>query len=241
MKKAFVLMLVLMLSLSFLLTVRAESMPSLYEALLSLMNGRQFILTVNAVGTDELEPMLAPYGTVTCMLYQKGGRIILTAACEREARLDAIADSEGVQISTNLTEAGEYACEWDSLQPAVTLTKDELSVRLTFPNYEWINFSFKVKGPNPADCELEIKGSYMTGPGVIHSLWDGLTSHDGETSREFYLSIAEDEYAIVGEGTETIESAEDGSLVITREDECVVTHNDAEVGTLILGSTLEIR
>ena len=146
MKKAFVLMLVLMLSLSFLLTVRAESMPSLYEALLSLMNGRQFILTVNAVGTDELEPMLAPYGAVTCMLYQKGGRIILTAACEREARLDAIADSEGVQISTNLTEAGEYACEWDSLQPAVTLTKDELSVRLTFPNYEWINFSFKVKG-----------------------------------------------------------------------------------------------
>ena len=60
------LFLMLVLIMSFSLTVRAEGMSPLYDTMLSLMDGRQFTLTLNATGTDELAPIIASYGTVIC-------------------------------------------------------------------------------------------------------------------------------------------------------------------------------
>ncbi len=224
----------------------AENEADVFGALTALMNGRQFTLTVEAEGTDEAADFIARYGKVTCTLFQQDNQILLNAACEGDAFLNAVATAEDVRITTNLIENGEISCAWAELLPNVSLTRDEkgnsaFTVGMTGPDHELINFSCKVSGSDPADCEIEIHIGFITGPGNVHSLWDGYTNQDGETSREFYFSFSEEEYAIESEGTVNVETAEDGAVTITRDESGDVLHNEDEIGTVTIHSVLTIK
>ena len=125
--------------------------------------------------------------------------------------------------------------------PEVSADKNEVSVRMTGPDHELITFSCKIIGSEPADCTAEVHIGYITGPGNVHSLWDGITSHEGKAGREFYFTFSEEEYAIEGEGTTAMRTAEDGMTFIDRDEECLVTYNEDELGTVTFHSTLAIR
>lgn len=239
MKKWTALLLTLLLMAS--VCAQTENIPTVYDTLVSLIDGRQFTLTVTAEGSEELADVIAPYGTVTCVLHQENGQITLTASCEGDAYLNAWATAEAVRFDTNLLENGSFTCDWAALEPKLSVEAGQISVTMTGPDHELISFSCKVKGDDPADCEAEIHIGFITGPGNVHSLWDGITNKDGETSREFYFTFSEEEYAIEGEGTNTVETAEDGSMILFREEECTVTYNEDEIGTVTFRSTLTIQ
>ena len=237
-------MLALLLALLFLggCFAQAESAESVYDVLAYLMNGRTFTLTVNAESeAEELAKVIAQYGTVTCALRQENDEILLAAACDGNAYLNATATKEGVRFETNLIENGTFSSDWAALAPVIIREAGVFSVTMTGPDHEMIRFTCKVSGETPDDCQVEIDIGYITGPGNVHSLWDGMTNDSGETSREFYFTFSEEEYGLECEGASTTESAEDGSLIITREETGVLTYQEDELGEITFRSTLTIR
>ena len=111
---------------------------------------------------------------------------------------------------------------------------------MTGPDHELIRLTCSVSGSSPDDCQVEIDIGYITGPGNVHSLWDGITCNGSETSREFFFTFSEEEYGIAGEGTVDCQETEDGGLVITRDEECIVTYQEDELGAVIFHSVLSI-
>ena len=221
---------------------QAESAESMYDVLTHLMNGRTFTLTVTAESeAEELANVIAQYGAVTCTLRQENDEILFTAACDGDAYLNAAATKEGVRFDTNLIENGTFSSNWAALVPVISQEADKFSVTMTGPDHELIRFTCKVSGTTPDDCQVEIDIGYITGPGNVHSLWDGMTNDSGETSREFYFTFSEEEYGLECEGASTTESAEDGSLIITREETGVLTYQEDELGEITFRSTLTIR
>ena len=210
MKKMFALLLmILFLGGCF---AQAESAESVYDVLTHLMNGRTFTLTVTAESeAEELANVIAQYGAVTCTLRQENDEILLTAACDGDAYLNATATKDGVRFT------------------------------MTGPDHELIRFTCKASGESPDDCQVEIDIGYITGPGNVHSLWDSITNEDGKSSREFYFTFSEEEYGMECEGASSTETAEDGSLIITREETGVLTYQEDELGEIIFRSTLTIQ
>lgn len=239
MKKLFALLLASLLLLSVLPVAFAEDAPSVYDALVSLVNGRTFTLTVSAEADGELADVIARYGTVTCTLRQDGDRLLLNAACEGEAFLNVTADAEGLAFETNLLENNAQNYTWASLEPSVKLDGGRFEVSMTGPDHELIRFSCSIDGESPDDYYAEIQVGFITGPGNVHSLWDGLSAHEGEAAREFYFSFSEEEYALEGEGAESVERADDG-LTITRDEELTVTYNEDELGTVAIHAVLTV-
>ena len=232
---------VLLLALMFMFSASAKAESPVYGLMTRLLAGREFSLTVSAEADGDLADIAARYGQAVCTLRQENDRIILSASCEGEAYLNAIFTEEGVSVDTNLIENGVYQTAWAALMPEVSADKNEVSVRMTGPDHELITFSCKIIGSELADCTAEVHIGYITGPGNVHSLWDGITSHEGKAGREFYFTFSEEEYAIEGEGTTAMRTAEDGTTFIDRDEECLVTYNEDELGTVTFHSTLAIR
>ena len=223
------------------LMTRAESAAPVYDALRALMNGRQFTLTVSAEAEGELAETAAAYGTVTCRLWQEEDQILLQAACEGDAYLNAAATAQGVRFDTNLIENGTFSSNWAALVPVISQEADKFSVTMTGPDHELIRFTCKVSGTTPDDCQVEIDIGYITGPGNVHNLWDGIANEGGETSREFFFTFSEEEYGMECEGTSIVETAEDGSVTLTREETGVLTYQEDELGEITFHSTLTIQ
>ena len=240
MKKLVALLLaMLLLSVCF---AQAESAESVYDVLTHLMNGRTFTLTVTAESeTEKLANVIAQYGAVTCALRQENDEILLTAACDGNAYLNATATKEGVRFETNLIENGTFSSDWADLAPVITREEGLVSVTMTGPDHEMIRFTCKVSGETPDDCLVEIDIGYITGPGNVHSLWDGITNEGSETSREFYFTFSEEEYGMECEGTSIVETAEDGSVTLTREETGVLTYQEDELGEITFHSTLTVQ
>ena len=240
MKKMFALLLmILFLGGCF---AQAESAESVYDVLTLLMNGRTFTLTVTAESeAEELANVIAQYGAVTCALRQENDEILLTAACDGDAYLNAAATKEGVRFDTNLIENGTFSSNWAALVPVISQEADKFSVTMTGPDHELIRFTCKVSGTTPDDCQVEIDIGYITGPGNVHSLWDGIANEGGETSREFFFTFSEEEYGMECEGTSIVETAEDGSVTLTREETGVLTYQEDELGEITFHSTLTIQ
>ena len=237
-------MLALLLAMLFLGVCfsQAESAESVYDVLSGFMNGRIFTLTVSAESeAEELANVIAQYGTVTCTLRQENDEILLTAACDGDAYLTAAATKDGVRFDTNLIENGTFSSDWAALAPVITHEADRFSVTMTGPDHELIRFTCKVSGAMPDDCQVEIDIGYITGPGNVHSLWDGITNDGGETSREFFFTFSEEEYGLECEGTSAVETGEDGSLILSREETGVLTYQEDELGKITFRSTLTIH
>ena len=237
-------MLALLLAMLFLgvCFAQAESAESVYDVLSGFMNGRIFTLTVSAESeAEELANVIAQYGAVTCALRQENDEILLTAACDGDAYLTAAATKDGVRFDTNLIENGTFSSDWAALVPVITREAGTFSVTMTGPDHELIRFTCKASGESPDDCQVEIDIGYITGPGNVHSLWDGITNDGGETSREFFFTFSEEEYGMECEGTSTTESVEDGSLIITREETGVLTYQEDELGEITFHSALTIQ
>ena len=239
MRKGIAVLLTLLLLL--IPAAQAENSLSVYDVLVKWMDGRQFTLSVIAEASEGLADIIAPYGTVTCILRQENEQITLNAFCEGDAYLNVCATAEAVRIDTNLIENGVFESDWAALAPKVSVDAHQINVTMTGPDHELISFSCKVAGSDPTDCEVEVHIGFITGPGNVHSLWDGIANEAGETSREFYFTFSEEEYAIEGEGTNAVEIAEDGSVTLFREEECTVTYNEDEIGTVTIRSTLSIQ
>ena len=223
-------------------SAQTESAGSMYETLTHLLRGRAFTLTVTAESDLEgLADIIARYGTVTCTLRQENDAILLTAACDGDAYLNAAANAEGVRFETNLTENGTFSSLWAAMVPVITCEADTFSVTMTGPDHELIRFTCKVSGTTPDDCQVEIDIGYITGPGNVHSLWDGITNEGGETRREFFFTFSEEEYGMETSGTSAVETAEDGSLIITREETGVLTYQEDEIGEITFRSALTCR
>jgi len=221
---------------------QAESAESVYDVLTHLMNGRTFTLTVTAESeAEELANVIAQYGAVTCTLRQENDEILLTTACDGDAYLNAAATKEGVRFDTNLIENGTFSSNWAALVPVISQEADKFSVTMTGPDHELIRFTCKVSGTTPDDCQVEIDIGYITGPGNVHSLWDGIANEGGETSREFFFTFSEEEYGMECEGTSIVETAEDGSVTLTREETGVLTYQEDELGEITFHSTLTIQ
>ncbi len=239
MKKTILLLVFLLLGLC---TAHAESPDSVYEVLSGLLSERTFTLTVSAESdTDALNLIIAQYGTVFCTLGQEDNEIHLKASCDGDAFLNAALSKEGVSFQTNLIKNRTFACSWPELEPSILYEADAFSVTMTGPDHELIRFNCQVQGTDPSDCQVEIDIGYITGPGNVHSLWDSITSKDGESSREFYFTFSEEEYGIAGDGTASVETAENGGITLTREENCTVMYQEDELGDITFRSTLNIQ
>lgn len=221
------------------LNAGAES--AVFDTLTRLMNNRIFTLTVSAESTDSLAEIIERYGTVRCDLHQEEDRIVLDAVCDGDAYLKATATADGVEFETNLIENGSFSSNWAALEPQLTETEGRISVTMTGPDHELIRFTCSVEGTDVTDCQVEIDIGYITGPGNVHSLWDGITNKETETSREFFFTFSEEEYALEGEGTLLAERGEDGGLTLSRDETCTVTYLEDELGEVIFHSVLTVR
>ena len=235
------MMTVLLILLMLAACAQAEETMTVYDVLAGLIGGRQFTLTVTAEGTEGLEDIVSDYGTVVCDLRREDEKILLDVTCDGNACLNVCAEAEKVKFDTDLIAFGSFESEWAALEPNVSVDDHQISITMTGPDHELISFSCKVTGSDPADCRVEIRAGFITGPGNVYSLWDGITNTDNETSYEFYFSFSEEEYVIEGEGTNTVGSTDDGGIFLNREEECIVTVNEDEIGTLTIRSTLTIH
>ena len=242
MKKMFSVLLCVLLLLTAQPAAFAEE-PSVYDALMSFVDGREFSLTVRAETEAEgrLADMLSAYGTIRATLRQEGDELLLHAACEGDAYLKLTANAETVSFETNLLENGRQSYAWSALEPSVILDGERFEVSMTGPDHELIRFSFEISAESAEEYDLEIQIGYITGPGNVHSLWDGVGCHGGESSREFYFSFSEEEYAVEGDGVEILNRAADGGLTITRDDEYTVTYLDDELGNVSVHTVLEVK
>ena len=240
MKKIIALLLVTLLLIAALPAALAEN-ASVYDTLCALVRGRTFTLTVSTEAEGELKDLLAPYGTITGTLRQTDDTFVLKVTCEGEAYLTVTADAAAVTLDTNLLENTPVSFDWAVLEPVIELTDSKVQVEMTGPDHELIRFSCELDGESLENYDVEIQIGYITGPGNVHSLWDAVSSHGGESSREFYFTFSEEEYGLEGEGSETVETDADGRLTITREETYAVTHNEDDAGSLAVRAILSVQ
>ena len=223
-----------------------ESARTPYDALSALLAGKTYTLTLHAEEAEGLEDYLAPYGDVTCALYQEGDRIVLTAACQGEAYLNAAADASGFRIETNLPELleeGALAATWQEMAATVSLTESEegkdLTLRMTRPDHGMITIRFSIQGLDPAEYTVDTGLSIMNPDGTFISVFDTASASGGASARESVISVISPEASIEGEGEETVTQGEN-AVILTRRDTYTVTYDYEEIGTVTVVSQLVI-
>lgn len=246
MKKLTALLLTLMTLLSCLwLCATAEEEPNLYRLYAELLGNREITLTVNAENVVGLEDALAPYGTVVCTAKQETGKISVRVTCGDELLASAEADEAGIRVESALLGIDPMELTWKALNPHVTAVTEGASSTIessmTGPERELIRFTAKVQGTDLSNYKLSFQGGFITGPGAVYGLWDDLTGSNGSTSRDFCVTFGESEIVVEGSGAETTETAEDGTLTITRIENCTVSMNEEEIGTLTIHSVLVVK
>jgi hypothetical protein len=243
MKKSLALLLVFSLLLS-ICTALGENVKTPYDALVSLMQGKSFTLTMRAEDVVGLEDYVNPFGgEITCSLRQEGDTVLLTAASAGEKYLNITADAAGYQVETNLIENGVVSGTWAELGPNVTYKETDgekaMSIRISTAEHANINFDFSVVGVDVTDYVVDAGFRLMNPDGTFWNIFDTVTATGGEATRESVISIVSPEWAIEGEGEETAEET-DGAITLSRREAYLVTLNYDELGTLTFVSTLVI-
>lgn len=245
MKKLTALLLTLMTLLScLLLCATAEEDPNLYRLYAELLRNREITLSVNTENVVGLEDALAPYGTVVCTAKQEDGKILVSVTCNGEVLAAGEADESGIRVESSLLGIEPTTLSWEALAPHVTLAEGNdfsLKTSMTGSRQELINFTAKVQGTDLSSYKLCFQGGFITGPGAVHGLWDNLAGKDGSTLRDFCVTFAESEIVVEGSGEETAETAEDGTLTITRIENCTVSMDEEDIGTLTIHSVLVVK
>ena len=232
---------VLLLALFLMVSAAARAEQTVYDVLNGLMGDREFTLTVSAEAEGSLADIAAKYGRADCSLRRENGGIRLSVVSEGGAYLNVCLTEDGVSFDTDLIENGTFQSSWEALLPEVSAGAGTISIRMTGPDHELITFSCKAEGSGPSECGVQVQIGFITGPGNVHTLWDSITSSDGEAGREFYFTFSEEEYALEGTGTAAAVTGGDGITVITRDETCTVTLNEEELGTVTFRSVLTIR
>ena len=222
----------------------AEQVKTPYDALVALMQGKTFSLTMRAEEAEGLEEYLEPIGgEITCTLRREGDAVLLTAASAGEKYLNARADAEGYQVDTNLFENGKVSGTWAALEAEVTLRESEgekaVSIRMTTADHAMINFDFSVTGEGITDYVVDAGFRLMNPDGTFWNIFDTVSASGGQAARESVISIVSPEWAIEGEGEETAEETE-GTVTLSRREAYLVTLNYDEIGTLTFVSQLVI-
>ena len=135
MKKSIALLLVISLLLS-IGSALGENVKTPYDALVSLMQGKSFTLTMRAEDVAGLEDYVNPFGgQITCSLRQEGDTILFAAASAGEKYLNITADATGYQVETNLIENGLVSGTWAELGANVTCKETDgekaVSIRIS--------------------------------------------------------------------------------------------------------------
>ena len=219
MKKSLALLLAIILLLGVCLAL-GESVKTPYDALVSLMQGKSFTLTMRAEDVVGLEDYVDPFGgEITCSLRQEGETVLLTAASAGDKYLNITADAVGYQVETNLVENGNISGSW--------------------AEHANINFDFSVTGEDVTDYVVDAGFRLMNPDGTFWNIYDTITASGGEATRESVISIVSPEWAIEGEGEETVEET-DGAVTLSRREAYLVTLDYEELGALTFVSTLVI-
>lgn len=222
----------------------AEEETGLYALYSRLLGDREITLTVTVQNAAGLEDALAPYGTVACTAKQERGKILVSVTCNGEVLAAGKADESGILVESPLLGIEPTTLSWEALAPHVTLTEGNdfsLKTSMTGPGQELINFSAKAQGSDLASYALGFQGGFITAPGAVYGLWDDLTGKEGSTTRSFCVTFGESEIVVEGSGQETVEEAEDGTLTVTRTEDCTVSMNEDEIGTLTICSVLVVK
>lgn len=245
MKKLIALLLSLIALLSCLwLCATAEEEPGLYQLYAELLGNREITLTVNTENVVGLEDELAPYGTVVCTARQDAGKITVRVTCGAELLASAEADETGIRVESTLLGIAPTELTWETLNPHVTVISEDgsaIKTSMTGPERELINFTAKVQGTDLSSYKLSFQGGFITAPGAVYGLWDDLAGSNGSTSRDFCITFGESEIVVEGSGEEAAETAEDGTLSVTRTENCTVSMNGEEIGTLTIRSVLAVK
>ena len=243
MKKLISLLLTTLVLFSCLSMCAMAEEPSLYALYSRLLGDREITLTVTSENVTGLEEALAPYGTVVCSAKQEDGKILLSVTSNGAALAAGEADETGIRVESPLLGIAPTVLSWEALNPRLTLSKEDASVlssSMSGPAQELINFSVKVQGTNLTSYALGFQGGFITAPGAVYGLWDDLTGEDGSTTRSFCVTFGESEVVVEGSGEETVEEDEDGTLTITRAEDCTVSMDEEEIGTLTIRSVLVV-
>ncbi len=243
MKKSLALLLVFSLLLS-ICTALGENVKTPYDALVSLMQGKSFTLTMRAEDVVGLEDYVDPFGgEITCSLRREGDTILFAAASAGEKYLNITADTAGYQVETNLVENGNVSGTWAELGANVSLKESDgekaMSIRISTAEHANINFDFSVVGVDVTDYVVDAGFRLMNPDGTFWNIYDTITASGGEATRESVISIVSPEWAIEGEGEETVEET-DGAVTLSRREAYLVTLDYEELGALTFVSTLVI-
>lgn len=233
----------MLLSCLCICTMAAEE-PNLYQLYAKLLGNREITLTVNAENVVGLEDTLTPYGTVVCIAKQKAGKITVRVTCGDELLVSAEADEAGIQVESALLGIAPMELTWETLNPHTTVTCEDgstIKTSMTGPEQELINFTAKVQGTDLNDYKLSFQGGFITASGAVYGLWDNLTGSNGSISRDFCVTFGEGEIVVEGSGEEATETAENGTLTVTRIENCTVYLNEEEIGTLTIRPVLVIK
>ncbi len=243
MKKSLALLLAFVLLLG-VCSALGETVKTPYDALVSLMQGKSFTLTMRAEDVAGLEDYVNPFGgEITCSLRQEGDAILLTAASAGEKYLNITADASGYQVETNLIENGKLSGAWAELGANVTCKETDgekaVSIRISTAAHANINFDFSVAGEDMTDYVVDAGFRLMNPDGTFWNIYDTVTASGGEASRESVISIVSPEWAVEGGGEETVEET-DGKIILSRREAYLVTLDYEELGTLTFVSELVI-
>ena len=243
MKKSIALLLVISLLLS-IGSALGENVKTPYDALVSLMQGKSFTLTMRAEDVAGLEDYVNPFGgQITCSLRQEGDTILFAAASAGEKYLNITADATGYQVETNLIENGLVSGTWAELGANVTCKETDgekaVSIRISTAEHANIHFDFSVAGVDVTEYVVDAGFRLMNPDGTFWNIYDTVTTSGGEATRESVISIVSPEWAIEGEGEETAEEA-DGTVTLSRREAYLITLNGDELGTLTFVSELVI-
>ncbi len=243
MKKSLALLLAFILLLG-VCSALGENVKTPYDALVSLMQGKSFTLTMRAEDVVGLEDYTNPFGgEITCSLRREGDTILLAATSAGEKYLNITADAAGYQVETNLIENGNLSGTWAELGANVSIKESEgekaVSIRISTAEHANIHFDFSVAGMDVTDYVVDAGFRLMNPDGTFWNIYDTVTASGGEAARESVISIVSPEWAIEGEGEETVEET-DGTIILSRREAYLVTLNYDELGTLTFVSELVI-
>ena len=220
---------------------RAEETANVYDLFSGLLDGKTMTLTVTAEDVDLSEEIPLP-GDMVCTACTTEDAIVITFTCDGEAVAAATLNTEGVTLETILEGLETISCSWETLNPSITMTREEnkaaLKISMTGPEQELINFSVKVTGTELNNYAVSVQAGFITGPGAIYALYDDFSSEEGKSYR--CTAYTWDEYMLSaeGDGEETAEVAEDGTMTVIRTDVCTVLMDDDEIGTVTFRSEL---
>lgn len=241
MKKVFaILMAVCMLAACMGIPVSAAPEDNVYDLFVSLLHGHSTCLTVTAEDVTGMEEMPLPCTQMVWTAVQKDDQLVLEILCDGISAAKATMTAQDVTLETALEALPSITCTWETLAPKITVSREGdislVKVSMTGPEQELINFSMKVKGTGADSYAASFQSGLITGPGVIYGIYDDFGAENGVSERSFSYTWDVSMFSIEAEGEETCDITKDGTMTITRVDECTVLLDDDEIGTLTLRS-----